>query len=368
MGIKGYLILENGDILEGESFGAKTEVDGEVVFNTGMVGYPEGFTDPSYFRQILVMTYPLIGNYGAPPKLYTDNLPKFLESEKIQIKGLIVSSYIENNTHWQSAYSLSSWLYNEGIPALSGIDTRTLTKILRSFGVMKGKISFTKPRSTSGFIFDDINSRNLVSSVSIKEPKIYGNGKIRLVLIDCGFKSNQIKLLLKHDTTIIHVPWSYDLFGQGNRYHFDAIFISNGPGDPKMVKETIETIKQAIGRKIPILGICLGNQILALATGADTFKLKYGHRSQNQPVKDEISGKCYVTSQNHGFAVDTKSLREDWIPWFTNLNDNTNEGIRHMSLPFFSIQFHPEATPGPTDTEWIFPFFIEEVKKWLKKN
>lgn len=357
---KGYLILDNGKTFEGVSFGEEKEVNGEVVFNTGMVGYVEGFTDPSYFGQILTLTYPLIGNYGVPS-------PENWESEKIQIRGLIISSYQDNNTHWQSTQTLKTWLKSEKIPALCNIDTRSLTKIIREKGVMKGAITFDRSRRKSGLIFFDINRENLVPYVSCQDQTVYGKGKIRLLLLDCGLKLNQIRLLLKHDLTVIRVPWNYNPFAQ-DKLRFDALMISNGPGNPKMAKETISTVKEGLERKIPVLGICLGNQIMALAAGADTYKLKYGHRSQNQPVKDEITEKCFVTTQNHGFAVETKSLPSGWQPWFTNLNDNTNEGIRHKNLPFFSIQFHPEASPGPTDTEWIFEYYIAEIKKWLKKN
>lgn len=367
MGKKGFLILENGQTLEGESFGSETDVYGEVVFNTGMVGYPEGFTDPSYSGQILTLTYPLIGNYGVPSLIQKDNIQSFIESDKIHIRGLIVSSYVENNSHWQSRQTLASWLKSENVPALAGIDTRTLTKMLREIGVLKGKIVFDSPAS-SGINFYDINSENLVAGVSCKKPLIYGKGKFRILLLDCGLKNNQIRILLKHDTTIIRVPWNYDPFINEDRINFNAVIISNGPGDPKMVKKTIETVKKVIEAKIPILGICLGNQILALASGADTYKLKYGHRGQNQPVVDHVGGKCFITTQNHGFAVDKNSLKPGWKPWFTNLNDGTNEGIRHKELPFFTSQFHPEACPGPTDTEWIFEFFIKEAKKWLKIN
>lgn len=367
MGKIGYLVLENGDIFEGVSFGKEINVDGEVVFNTGMSGYPEGFTDPSYSGQILTMTYPLIGNYGVPPKTEKKGIMDYLESEKLQISGLIVSTYVENNDHWQSKQTLSSWLKEEGIPAITSIDTRTLTKTLREKGVMKGKIIFSKSRPKSGFSFHDINSDNLVAKVSCQKEQVYGNGKFRLLFIDCGMKYSQIKLLLNYDTTIIRVPWDYKPFLNDN-LKIDGVMVSNGPGDPKMVKETIETVKEVMSRKIPILGICLGNQILALASGADTYKLKYGHRGQNQPVKDNFSDKCYITTQNHGFAVDTKTLQTGWKAWFTNLNDQTCEGIRHEKLPFFSSQFHPEATPGPTDTEWIFKFFIDEAKNFLEKN
>lgn len=363
---KGYLILENGTTLPGNSFGKETEADGEVVFNTGLVGYPEGFTDPSYAGQILTLTYPLIGNYGVPKRSTTKGLPDFLESEKIQIAGLIVSSYIAGSHHWQFSTTLGNWLKKSGIPALSGIDTRTLTRTLREHGVLKGRITFKNPRLLAGIPFHDINKENLVAKVSVQKGMTYGRGKVRILVLDCGLKVNQLKLLLKLNTTLIRVPWNYNPFRYGNEISFDGLFITNGPGDPKMVKETIGVVKEALARTIPTLGICLGNQILALASGADTYKLKYGHRGQNQPVIDELTKKCYVTTQNHGFAVDTKTLPEGWTAWFTNLNDKTNEGIRHTKLPFFSTQYHPESAPGPTDTEWIFRYFISEVEKWVR--
>jgi len=359
MGKKGFLILENGSTFEGVSFGSEINVKGEVVFNTGMVGYPEGFTDPSYYGQILTMTYPLIGNYGVGGDF---------ESDKIQIRGLIVSSYMQGSMHYLAKQSLSSWLINENIPAISGIDTRTLTKTIREKGVMKASISFELPRHQAGSFFYDINKENLVASVSCKKTIRYGKGKLKILLIDCGVKLNQIRILLKLNCEVIRVPWDYDPFLQDNANGFDAIVVSNGPGDPKMAIKTIQVVKKALERKIPILGICLGNQILALAAGADTFKLKYGHRGQNQPVADNNSGKCYITTQNHGFTVDTKTLQDGWQSTFTNLNDSTNEGIKHIKLPFYSVQFHPESSPGPTDTGWIFDYFIFQVKKWLKKN
>ena len=365
---KGYLILENGKVFEGVSFGYENKVSGEVVFNTGMVGYPEAFTDPSYYGQILTMTYPLIGNYGIPHTKIVNNLDANFESEKIQIRGLLTSEYIVSDTHWQSCTNLSVWLKKYRVPALNGIDTRTLTKIIRETGVMKGIITFKKSRQKAGLIFEDVNKKNLVSMVSCRTPVTYGNGKFTVLIIDCGLKFNQIRNFLNLGIKVIRVPWNYNMFSAEQKFTFDAIFVSNGPGDPKMVEVTIKHVREAIKRRIPIFGICLGNQILALASGADTYKLKYGHRGQNQPVIENKTKKCFITTQNHGFAVDTNSLLKDWEPWFTNLNDHTNEGMKHKTLPFISVQFHPESMPGPTDTEWLFKYFIDSAKKWLKKE
>lgn len=362
MGKKGYLILENGQILAGVSFGYDREAEGEVVFSTGMMGYPESYTDPSFYGQILVTTYPLIGNYGIPQMKIENGLAVNFESEKIQIRGLIVSHYIDNKSHWEAKLTLSEWLSANKIPGLSGIDTRTLTKMLREKGVMKGIMTFSKNPAKRGS-FKDINSQNLVESVSCSKPAKYGKGKIKMLLYDCGVKNNIIRELIKRNVEIMRVPWDFDPFKNGLLKDFDGVIISNGPGDPKMCDKTIEIIKKIIQARIPILGICLGNQILALAIGADTYKLKYGHRGQNQPVVDKKTGRLYVTTQNHGFAVDEKSLPEGWHSWFTNLNDNTNEGIRHDNLPFITVQFHPESKPGPEDTSWIFDHFLNLVKK-----
>lgn len=361
---RAYLVLESGKIFDGISFGAEKETYGEVVFNTGMVGYPETLTDPSYNGQILVTTYPLIGNYGAPGKKYNHNLIETLESDKIQVSGLVVAQNIDNNSHWQSVEFLSAWLKRENIPAIFNIDTRSLTKIIREFGVMKGRINLKKPNKRLFFMPE---KDNLVDEVSCKKIIEYGQGKINLLLIDCGVKVNIIRSLIKENVRVTQVPWNYNPFRLSD-IRFDGIIISNGPGDPKNVIETIEVVKQAVKRRIPILGICLGNQILALAIGMDTYKLKYGHRGQNQPVKDLLTKHCYVTTQNHGYAVSDETIPHDWLPWFVNLNDSTNEGIRHKKLPFWGVQFHPEANPGPTDTVWILQHFISELKKWKERN
>jgi carbamoyl-phosphate synthase small subunit len=349
------LVLEDGSVFYGESFGAEASIAGEVVFNTGMVGYPEAFTDPSYKGQILVLTYPLIGNYGVPG-LERDELGllKAFESEQIQISGLVIADYSKEYSHFTAKQSLAGWLKANKIPAITGVDTRALTKKLREKGVMLGKLVVAEDIE-----FDDPNKRNLVAEVSIKEKQLYNeNGKKRIVLIDCGVKNNIIRSLVKRGFCVIRVPWDYDI----SKEKYDGLFISNGPGDPKMCGITIRSISAAMDKGIPIFGICLGNQLLALAAGGDTYKLKYGHRSQNQPCTDLHTKRCYITTQNHGFAVDMAKMPAGWEEWFKNENDGTNEGIRHLEKPFMSCQFHPEATPGPVDTGFLFDKFWEMVK------
>ncbi len=356
---KAKLILEDGKEFIGNSFGYETSVTGEVVFNTSMTGYPENLTDPSYKGQILVLTYPLIGNYGVPGDSSSNDLLDFFESDQVQITSLIVSDYSEENSHWNSTKSLGDWLKENKIPALTGIDTRMLTKHIRESGTMLGKIVFD-----SDIEFVDPNKQNLTSQVSIKEKKIYGNGSRKILVVDCGVKNNIIRNFLKRDTTVIRVPYNYDFTNE----EYDGIFLSNGPGDPKMCKETIENVSKVLDKNTPIFGICLGNQILALASGADTYKLKYGHRSHNQPVILKSTNKCFITTQNHGFAIDDKTIGEDWETLFVNLNDGTNEGLKHKSKPFFSCQFHPEASSGPVDTEFLFDDFLKLVDEYKNKN
>ena len=342
------LYLKDGTVIEGQSFGAKRSATGEVVFNTGMVGYPEALTDPSYAGQILVLTYPLVGNYGVPDKT------KF-ESERIQIAGLVVSEYSENYSHSTAKKSLAAWLKESGVPAMTGVDTRALTKKLREHGIMLGYMGLRKP------YFSDTNEENLVAKVSVKKKKRYGNGPVKIIAVDCGMKENIVRSLVLRGVTVIRVPWDYDF----TKDTYDGLLLSNGPGDPTMCEETIAHIRKAMEKNKPILGVCLGNQLLALAAGASTYKLKYGHRSQNQPCSDTGTERCYITSQNHGFAVDGKTLPGGWEEWFVNANDGSNEGIRHKSKPWRSVQFHPEASPGPTDTAWIFDEFIASLKKAL---
>lgn len=345
------LILEDGSIFSGKEFGRTESVAGEVVFNTGMVGYPECFTDPSYEGQILILTYPLIGNYGVPAQEQKNSLLELnFESDRIHIAGLVVSEYSKDFSHWGGHSNLDAWLKTHHIPGISGIDTRLLTQKMRDQGAMLGKIVVQE----KDVEFFDPNLVNLVARVSPQKSVHYGKGKRRVLLIDCGCKLNIIRSLLNRKVSVKTVPWDWDI----SKEQFDGLVISNGPGDPKMCIETIKNVRKALEEEIPTFGICLGNQILALAAGADTYKLKYGHRSQNQPCILVGSKRCFITSQNHGYAVDENSLPQDWEPWFFNANDGTNEGIRHRNKPFMSVQFHPEACPGPVDTGFLFDEFI----------
>lgn len=348
------LVLENGTVFEGMSFGYEKSTAGEIVFNTAMVGYPESLTDPSYAGQILTVTFPLVGNYGVPEDKKENNLSTFYESEIIHVKGLIISDYSFEYSHWNAQKSLSEWLKEHKIPAIFGVDTREITKIIRETGAMKAKIEF----SEDPIDFADTSKVNWVAEVSCKEVQHYGNGKHKIVLVDCGTKHNIIRCLLKRDVTVIRVPWDYDF----NQLEFDALFISNGPGDPSLCDITVKHIQKTMETNKPIFGICMGNQLLCRAGGASTYKLKYGHRSHNQPVQMVGTNRCFITSQNHGYAVDNNTLTKDWEPLFINLNDNTNEGIRHKTKPYFSAQFHPEAASGPTDTEFLFDDFIRAIE------
>ena len=350
------LILQNGTAFHGYSFGAPRSVAGEVVFSTAMTGYPESLTDPSYKGQILVATYPLIGNYGVPEMALENGMEDYFESDRMQISGLVISDYSFKYSHWNAAKSLSEWLNENNVPGIFGIDTRALTKMIREEGAMLGKI----------VIDDDVdlydpNLDNLVAQVSVKAPTTYGSGKHRILLVDCGTKNNIIRCLLRRDTTVTRVPWDYEF----HNADYDGILLSNGPGDPKMCTMTISQTRKALAQDKPVFGICLGSQIMALAAGGNTYKLKYGHRSHNQPVIMNNSERCFITSQNHGYAVETKTLKGEWESWFTNLNDHTCEGIRHASQPFMAVQFHPEASAGPVDTEFLFDVFLQQVRDRL---
>lgn len=358
MGKNIKLVLEDGSEFYGDSFGSEKSIAGEVVFNTAMTGYPESLTDPSYKDQILVLTYPLIGNYGVPNEKVMNNMFDNFESERIQTSAIIISEYSKEFSHWNAQISLGDWLKKYDVPGIYGIDTRALTKILREKGCQLGKIVFNE----NDLPFYNPDTENLVAKVSIYKKEIYGNGKYKVILVDCGVKNNIIRHLIKRDITVIRVPWDYDF----NEEEYDGIFISNGPGNPERCIETITNLRKALQKNKPIFGICLGNQLLALASGAKTYKLKYGHRSHNQPVLEVGTNKAYISSQNHGYAIDNNTLNVDWLPYFINLNDNTNEGMIHKSRPFFSTQFHPEASSGPTDTAFLFDKFIENIIKFKK--
>ena len=351
------LILDDGSRFHGKSFGYEKPVAGEVVFNTAMTGYPESLTDPSYAGQLMTLTYPLVGNYGVPPFTIEPNgLATFMESERIHAEAIIVSDYSEDFSHWNAVESLADWLKREQVPGITGIDTRELTKVLREHGVMMGKIVFDdEPENVPDAVYAGVN---YVDKVSCKEIIRYneGAGKKKVVLVDCGVKSNILRCLLKRDVEVIRVPWNYDY----NELEFDGLFISNGPGDPDTCDAAVQNIRRAMkNEKLPIFGICMGNQLLSKAGGAKIYKLKYGHRSHNQPVRMVGTERCFITSQNHGYAVDNTTLTEDWEPLFINMNDGSNEGIKHKRNPWFSAQFHPEAASGPTDTEFLFDEFVK---------
>ncbi len=364
------LILRDGTTFTGESFGYKPEdpsffVDGEVVFNTSMVGYPETFTDPSYRGQILVLTYPMIGNYGVPSEeALAKDLSRLLESKEIHLRGLVVNEYSAEYSHWQAKKSLADFLKAHRIPALAGVDTRALTQKLREHGVMLGKIAAPGVRYDKKMTFADPNAENLVAEVSPKKKEIYlpqGEVKGTVAVIDCGAKHNIIRSFLERGLKVIRLPWDCDLKKLTDAY--DGVFVSNGPGDPKMADKTIEATRWAMENGKVVFGICLGCQIMALAAGANTYKLKYGHRSANQPCVEEGTGRCHITSQNHGFAVDANTLPAGWEVWMTNANDGTVEGIKHKTRPWFSVQFHPEASPGPEDPKFLFDEFVKSLAK-----
>ena len=379
------LILDDVSRFHGKSFGYEKPVAGEVVFNTAMTGYPESLTDPSYAGQLMTLTYPLVGNYGVPPFTVEPNgLATFMESERIHAEAIIVSDYSEDFSHWNAVESLADWLKREQVPGITGIDTRELTKVLREHGVMMGRIFFDDVENeidNSQLTIDNYEDVNYVDRVSCKEIIVYTGKESplhfpittptaqlncqlstvncqlkRVVLLDCGVKSNILRCLLKRDVEVIRVPWDYDY----NELEFDGLFISNGPGDPDTCDAAVQNIRRAMkNEKLPIFGICMGNQLLSKAGGAKIYKLKYGHRSHNQPVRMVGTERCFITSQNHGYAVDNTTLTEDWEPLFINMNDGSNEGIRHKRNPWFSAQFHPEAASGPTDTEFLFDEFVK---------
>ena len=378
------LILDDGTCFRGQSFGYEKPVAGEVVFNTAMTGYPESLTDPSYAGQLMTLTYPLVGNYGVPPFTIEGNgLATFMESEKIHAEAIIVSDYSENYSHWNAVESLADWLKREHVPGITGIDTRELTKVLSEHGVMMGRIVFDDAMDNGEWKMDNYGEVNYVDRVSCKDIIVYAAGESKtfpvstpkeelnsqlsifhsqlkkVVLVDCGVKINILRCLLRRGVEVVRVPWDYDF----NGLEFDGLFISNGPGDPDTCDAAVQNIRKAMqNERLPIFGICMGNQLLSKAGGARIYKLKYGHRSHNQPVRMVGTDRCFITSQNHGYAVDNNTLGADWEPLFVNMNDGSNEGIRHKRNPWFSAQFHPEAASGPTDTEFLFDEFVNLLK------
>lgn len=316
-----------------------------------MVGYPETLTDPSYTGQILVLTFPLIGNYGIEKEIEINST--FFESIGIKISGLIISDYSNDFSHWNAFNPLSRWMEKYNIPGLCEVDTRELTKLIRENGTMLGKIEL----DTDPIDFFNPDTINLFEKVATKDVVEYGKGKT-ILLYDCGCKENIVRNIVSRGYKVKRVPWNYDY----KQTDFDAVLFSNGPGNPEMYPDLVNTAKEIFTLGKPILGICMGHQIVSLAAGAKTYKMKYGHRSQNQPVINKKNNRCFVTSQNHGFAVDVETLTGDWDVWFENLNDKTNEGIIHKELPIMSVQFHPEAAPGPVDTEFIFDEFLSKIK------
>ena len=351
------LVLDDGTKFHGESFGYEKPVAGEVVFNTAMMGYPESLTDPSYAGQMMVLTYPLVGNYGVPAfSVEPNGIATFMESDKIHAEAIIVSNYSTEYSHWNAKESLADWLKREQVPGITGIDTRQLTKVLREHGVMMGKILFDdEPDNIPTAQYEGVN---YIDKVSCKDVIRYneGAGK-KVVLVDCGVKNNIIRCLIKRGVEVIRVPWNYDF----NNLEFDGLFLANGPGDPDTAGEAVENIRKFLANpKVrPCMGICMGNQLLSKAAGAKIYKLKYGHRSHNQPVCQVGTNRCFITSQNHGYAVDNDTIPADWEPLFINMNDGSNEGIRHKKNPWFSAQFHPEAASGPVDTEFMFDDFVK---------
>jgi len=368
--LKAILVLEDGTTFEGVGFGSPGVAVGEVVFNTGMVGYPEALTDPSYRGQILCFTYPLIGNYGVPPYDMVDEngLPLHFESDRVQVRGVVVHELCEGPSHWAMARSFEEWLRGEGVPGIAGVDTRRLTRKLRAQGVMMGAIVVGEEPSVDEALSalekaPSYGEVNYVEEVTVRGPVVHGRGGRTVVVLDCGVKVGIIRALLRRGYRVVRLPYDASI-DDVLSYEPAGVLVSNGPGDPKHCEATIKAVRGLYELGVPMLGICLGNQIMALALGGDTYKLKYGHRGQNKPCIDLETGLCYVTSQNHGYAVDPSSLEGTGLKvWFINADDKTVEGIKHQSRPYIAVQFHPESEPGPWDTLWVFDLFARIMEE-----
>lgn len=359
--------IRDGPIYHGKSFGAKTNISGEAVFTTSLVGYPESMTDPSYRGQILVFTQPLIGNYGVPGAVRDEyGLYKYFESPNIQACGIVVADVALKYSHWTAVESLAEWCAREGVPAISGVDTRAIVTYLREQGSSLGKITIGEEYDADeDEAYEDPASINLVRKVSTKAPFHVPspNGTAHVALIDCGVKENIIRSIVARGASVTCLPYDYPI--HKSAHHFDGVFISNGPGDPTHCRETSDNLRKLMDTsQIPIMGICLGHQLLAIAAGARTTKMKYGNRAHNIPALDLSTGKCHITSQNHGYAVDPATLPEDFKEYFTNLNDGSNEGMIHKTRPIFSTQFHPEAKGGPLDSSYLFDAYVERVHQY----
>ena len=350
------LVLEDGTIFRGKSFGFCKSCSGEVVFNTAMTGYPESLTDPSCQGQILVSTFPLLGNYGVPPKsAVTNGLNDYFESDQIHCQAVVCQEYSDEYSHWLADKSLAEWLNEEKVVGICGIDTRALTKHLRENGTMSGKICIEENPDDVPFV--DLNNQNLADKVSCKEVVTYGEGDKTVVLLDCGVQNSIIRYLLTRGVKVVRVPWSYDF----SNMEYDGLFISNGPGNPDNLEEAVANIRKAMEQNKPVCGVALGNQLLAKAAGGKVSKLKYGHRSHNQPVRMVGTNSCFITTQSNGYTVDFSSLDENWEQSFVNLNDGTNEGIKHKTKPFYAIQFHPEVFSGSDKSDFILDNFIKNL-------
>ncbi|MDE1853809.1 MAG: glutamine-hydrolyzing carbamoyl-phosphate synthase small subunit [Thaumarchaeota archaeon] len=364
------LLLEDGSIFFGWGFGADADAIGEVVFNTGMVGYLESMTDPSYAGQILSFTYPLIGNYGVPP--YSDRdeygLPRFFESDSIKVKGVVVQESCATPSHWASKRTLAKWMESEGVPGIEGVDTRALVTKLREAGVMMGILANGREAKDRERLSEllarsgSYSSQNFVKGVSVSKPVVHGDSDKKIVLLDCGTKYGIVRNLLKRGFQVVRLPYDAS-YSSVMKYDPAGVVVCNGPGDPQMLEATARCVGSLVDSEVPVLGICLGEQVVGMSQGAKTFKLKYGHRGQNKPCLDLTTGRGYVTSQNHGYALEEKSLKGTELrKWFVNADDNTIEGVFHANKPCMAVQFHPEATPGPYDTLFVFDRFIEATR------